>query len=908
MTKLSPAASNPNYADLDAIALFEKVVLEETFSEERIDYRIATSLADPGNRLWPRRKEAWKEAVINRLRIETSFSQTPDNSPATTAGLSLEGIKNGICSPFTTEFRKPYLFDTSEILINAIQHGFALTVLFLLRDGAVLSSVDLLGRTPIHHAVTQGSPTVLRILQLEGLRRSPQALDARDSQKQTALDIAIAKNDGATARILLSYGAQDIKSRLGAKKMMRLSLLLVPELLKIRSELTVLAIKRRKTELELQSQDEYRMNLLHWVLWKGDSLCEFKEILQNLYKEEPAKVVYFLRQEDFVDRTPIECAVLAMRPRILQYLLESPFSIPAFGNLEAWYKVTYYTALPERQYIELTRQLLFEYSNEFDKDMRLAVTTAIIAAALVRGSDRIITMFCDVLKDESYFERHTFSADLKSDLLRLFDVETEPVCNSSARSVNISDDDDCQSSPDGSNRDKFKSASGQTAAVPDLGRFEKDLSQKSPLAFAAKMGRNEMVYSLLSLGCRVDRQLEDFGRTALMLAVMEGNRPIASQLIDAGANVDACDHDRRMALSYAAEQGDVQLLELLLERQDESLIALKDTWGRTPLIYAAMYGHSDFFERLFKLDRNRRDTINIRDNAGRTAFSYAAENGNLAILQRLKRLDTSDANATQISDNAGRTPLSYAAEKGHLEVVELLLSISPAYCASDLRSPEGAPKPKFKSPLAYAAETGHHDVVRRLIEHNADVDTTDESGKTPLHLAAEKLQWGVMSVLLNHGETNVLATDATNKTPCQVLEEAMFERQQLIDDERILASISGAYEEVRQRFISLEKFARAPRWQTFQQRPFYTTDVLQIQQYAPLQTQQTNPSASGVNLNGASNPPPEPPYPPPPPPISRQSTHYHLPPQDGYPPSLLPSFPPPLLYQTPPHDGYPPSL
>jgi ankyrin repeat protein len=95
---------------------------------------------------------------------------------------------------------------------------------------------------------------------------------------------------------------------------------------------------------------------------------------------------------------------------------------------------------------------------------------------------------------------------------------------------------------------------------------------------------------------------------------------------------------------------------------------LKDSYGRTPLSWAAASGEEAVAKLLLgtgKVDAGS------KDKDGRTALSWGAANGQEAVVKL--RLDTSKVDADS-KDITGRTPLSWAIVSGQETVVKLLQS------------------------------------------------------------------------------------------------------------------------------------------------------------------------------------------------------------------------------------------
>ena len=64
-------------------------------------------------------------------------------------------------------------------------------------------------------------------------------------------------------------------------------------------------------------------------------------------------------------------------------------------------------------------------------------------------------------------------------------------------------------------------------------------------------------------------------------------------------------------------------------------------------------------------------------------------------------------------------------------------------------------------------QTGNITKVKELIEHGADVNTIDNAGYTPLHVASYQGHTGIVKYLVKHG-ANVTAKNNMKETPLDV--------------------------------------------------------------------------------------------------------------------------------------------
>ena len=90
--------------------------------------------------------------------------------------------------------------------------------------------------------------------------------------------------------------------------------------------------------------------------------------------------------------------------------------------------------------------------------------------------------------------------------------------------------------------------------------------------------------------------------TALHYAAMYGNKAVAAQLLQAGANVSAVtDYNGSAPLHYAAYYGKSSIANLLLQANASPTAV--DNGGRTPAQYAKRRGHGDLAARLLEAEQ-----------------------------------------------------------------------------------------------------------------------------------------------------------------------------------------------------------------------------------------------------------------------------------------------------------------
>ncbi|YCM43088.1 ankyrin repeat domain-containing protein [Verrucomicrobiaceae bacterium 227] len=185
-------------------------------------------------------------------------------------------------------------------------------------------------------------------------------------------------------------------------------------------------------------------------------------------------------------------------------------------------------------------------------------------------------------------------------------------------------------------------------------------------------------------------------------------------------------------LSIACEQGNLELVEILLENKADPNAA--QAGNETPLMTAARTGKVEIVKRLVAAGAR----INEKEHQEQTALMWAAAEGHVGVVKFLLEKGAE----FQKSLDSGFTPLLFAVRQGHLEVAKLL--IEKGADVTEASAPKGRGRKRISSgtaPLVLAVENGHFDVAAMLLELGADPND-QRSGYAPLHV----LSWVRKSV------------------------------------------------------------------------------------------------------------------------------------------------------------------
>lgn len=236
------------------------------------------------------------------------------------------------------------------------------------------------------------------------------------------------------------------------------------------------------------------------------------------------------------------------------------------------------------------------------------------------------------------------------------------------------------------------------------------------------------------------------GQTPLHIAVAQGDRALATLLLERGAPAEKANREGRAPLHLAAEADSLPLVQALLAAGAK--VAAVDGQGRTPLFLAARRGSVRGVEALLAAGADARRAAKDGD----TPLHAAARARSAEIVRLLIKRDA-DAQAT---NRAGQTPIAVAIENEDVKTASALVEASSA---------EGLDKPiKGKMTLLHLAVVrGESELVRSLLRKGAAVDKAGDRGLTCLHLAVIGARKAMVELLLDH-EAPVDAIDARGQT------------------------------------------------------------------------------------------------------------------------------------------------
>ena len=269
--------------------------------------------------------------------------------------------------------------------------------------------------------------------------------------------------------------------------------------------------------------------------------------------------------------------------------------------------------------------------------------------------------------------------------------------------------------------------------------------------------------------------------------------------------VDAPDHFDRTALMFAAGNGHVDLIQVLIK--EGANVGAEDKYGMTALLWAAKYSQRDSFHKLCSthcadiLHTNKQGlnvlhlaALNNDDNLINYIFVFLEEatiskreiiggQHSVSFTKLLtfafgtkesrmrRRASYVKVNKGTMTDKHkkfeslfeqrevghGRTAVHVAVKQGHIELVEKLMEYRTDIM--DDKDKNG------HDPLALAAWLGSVKMVDMLLEFPHKIHGIDVRGRTALHLAVESGVPEVVDLLLGKSAADPFAISFTGNTP-----------------------------------------------------------------------------------------------------------------------------------------------
>lgn len=244
----------------------------------------------------------------------------------------------------------------------------------------------------------------------------------------------------------------------------------------------------------------------------------------------------------------------------------------------------------------------------------------------------------------------------------------------------------------------------------------------SPINFAATTGQqNTQVYDLLiKNGANIKTNINHDGANALLLGVgSDTSFRLTGYFISKGLDIKSRDADGNTAFDYAARAGNIKVMKILLEKGVRS--------GGNATLMAAQGGRrgGNGLEVFQYLESVQVKPGAVAKNGENALHSIARRPGQI---ETIKYFLSKGLNVNQVNEDGNTVFMNAAAGNRDTATLALLLPL-----AKDINQANKA----GASALALAVNGNSTDVIAYLLNHGANINTTDAKGNNLVYYLFE---------------------------------------------------------------------------------------------------------------------------------------------------------------------------
>jgi len=278
-----------------------------------------------------------------------------------------------------------------------------------------------------------------------------------------------------------------------------------------------------------------------------------------------------------------------------------------------------------------------------------------------------------------------------------------------------------------------------------------------PIHLAARMGCLRILKQVIFYGCEVDSRTET-GDTALMLAAKSDQADCFLELIVSGADLGLVNNNGESAvhlvkrsvfgssladifrqaittgrkvcssnlevfslLHFVAGIGNTELLQMILQHSTED-ISKHDGLGLTPTMVAVKAGHTEVFRLLIDAGAD----ISERSRDGQAVVSLLQNHACSSVRTRFEEILLDAVLSHKVTSYSEFRALHFAAHVGNLPAIVKLL---------EMGFPINSVDDSGHSPLMLAAREGHADACKILLQRGAHCGIINQRGEAAISLA-----------------------------------------------------------------------------------------------------------------------------------------------------------------------------
>ncbi|RDA88495.1 hypothetical protein CP532_6677 [Ophiocordyceps camponoti-leonardi (nom. inval.)] len=175
---------------------------------------------------------------------------------------------------------------------------------------------------------------------------------------------------------------------------------------------------------------------------------------------------------------------------------------------------------------------------------------------------------------------------------------------------------------------------------------------------------------------------------------------------------------------------------------------------------------------LGQLSTQQRRALVSRDSLGRLPLHYAAQFGFVVVcqiimakMQEWNQFDVKDGiDAPEWQDNDGYAPLHLSVIGGHPLTTRVLLQGENWQGSSEAKVELRKSVPKSGAVLALATKSNYEPIVEMLVEAGVDINWTDKTGESVLHIAARHGHVGCARIILKGSDSQKANLELTENS------------------------------------------------------------------------------------------------------------------------------------------------
>ncbi|MDB6096769.1 MAG: hypothetical protein JWM09_1047, partial [Francisellaceae bacterium] len=327
---------------------------------------------------------------------------------------------------------------------------------------------------------------------------------------------------------------------------------------------------------------------------------------------------------------------------------------------------------------------------------------------------------------------------------------------------------------------------------------QQGISGDTILIFAVKTGNLKLVeYLINQKGADINQQ-DKWLRTPLMASAAFGHIDILKLLIEKSANLLGADDNGRTVLHYASTYHQLDIIKILCDerKMDINMVDLNDYIPLSEAIrgygyFCEMIQNGNYLNTIKYLVENK-SNLDHSDNNGFTLVMLAASLGRKEVIELLFEKGAK----IDIKDKQGNTALIYAIKNNHFLIAEWLIEknvnidwINALSMFVEFNNIEAAKfiLNKFKdfsskdkhgfTVLHQACKSNNKEFLEFISNYSKEkfkkiIDDIDNSGKTPLHYAAQIIDGEENISILLHNGADVNKKDNEGVTPLMIASES----------------------------------------------------------------------------------------------------------------------------------------